>query len=160
MKATWGRTLLRFFHVWRFEEVNVAIISSHRFLLLHLWGMGIRGTALQSAGALLFTASSHMQKDKKQRAGQCAHVFLSFFQISHFLFCHSLWETEIDNIGTFLSPAPPLAVRDCFIRGIFMGGERRPSYWCSSLAFCEAQWALLIDCARRPMMWHRGTPDM
>lgn len=150
-----------------FEEVNVAIISCRRVLLLHLWGKGIRVNGLQSASAPLLTPLAYMQKDKKQRIDQCS-VFFHCVLLS--LIVH-IWATERDKV-TFLSPCSSffiffpcdfqacVAVRDCFIRGIFMGGECRLSYWCSSLAFCEAQWAPLIDCARRPMMWHRGTADM
>lgn len=66
----------------------------HRFLLLHLWGMGIRVNGLQSASALLLTASAYMQKDKKQHIDQCAHVFLSFFQ---FFFCLSPLSAPLCN---------------------------------------------------------------
>lgn len=173
MKAAWGRTLLWFFHVWCFEEVNAAIISCHCFLLLHLWGMGVTVKGLQSASAPLLTAlHAYMQKDKK-----AAHWSMSacvrFFQMSP-LCAPQCNCTYLRDTVSFLSPCSRLyylffsvwdfqasvAVRACFIRGIFMGGECSLSYWCSSLAFCEAQWALLIDYARQPMMWHRGMADM
>lgn len=59
-------------------------------------------------------------KKKKYRRCHCWFFFLLFFFIS---------------ISS--------RTRDCSIKKIFMGGDSRFSYWCSSLAFYEAQWVSL-----------------
>lgn len=104
--------------------------------------MGIRVNGLQSASALLLTTLAYMQEDKQQHIDQCAHVFLSFF-FYIFLFTISSLYLYIQYLRDRKSQGPDIpvacslffsdfqacvAVRDCFIRGIFMGGKRRLSY--------------------------------
>lgn len=124
----------------------MAIISSHCFLLLHLWGGGgIRVNGLQSASALLL---AYMEKDIA--AAHCSkRACVPFFLLDFPPSLSPLWaphcnctylrdgkrqRTDIPvavQALPFFSPSDfkaCVAVRDCFIRGIFMGGECRLSY--------------------------------
>lgn len=104
MRAAWGRTLLWFFHVLYFEGMNVAIVSSHCFLLLYLWGMGIRENGLQSASALLLTMLAYIQEEKRQHINQRVPDVFCFFLCSVLLFVIvHIWTTKRDKVWTFLS---------------------------------------------------------
>lgn len=116
-----------------FQGMNVAIISSCCFLLLRLWGGD--GNWKQLASALLLMVLAYMQKDKKQRINQCAHVFPRSLSKNSLFFNPPVCATHCNCTYLRTRQNTDISVATQALSGVFFPPDRLPGQCCDKRLF-------------------------